>query len=75
MRIFLDLVNVALDDDARRDVRRRRTYETIQQSSAQRVRLIEELCNARLLSRPNPQAMHSARRSDPLCPVLSWRCA
>jgi hypothetical protein len=65
MRIFLDLVNVAIDDDARRDVRRRRDYAALQQGSDQRVRLIEELCNARLLSRPNPQALQSTGIEQP----------
>lgn len=51
MQIFLDLVEVSLDDDSRRDVRRRRTYDDLAHSAADRVRLIEELGEARLLSR------------------------
>jgi hypothetical protein len=51
MQIFLDLVNVSLDDNARRDVRCRRSYADVAQGSAERERLIEELCAARLLSR------------------------
>jgi energy-coupling factor transporter ATP-binding protein EcfA2 len=51
MQIFLDLVEVSLDDDGRRDVRRRRTYEDLHHGSADRAGLIEELCNARLLIR------------------------
>jgi WD40 repeat protein len=51
MAIFLDLLEVSLDDDGRRDVRRRRSYEDLWRDSADRARLIEDLCNARLLIR------------------------
>lgn len=51
IQIFLDLVDVSLDDDARRDVRRRRPYDELQQGSANRGALIEDLCEARLLIR------------------------
>jgi WD40 repeat protein len=51
LQIFLDLVEVSLDDDARRDVRRRRTYEELTRGNADQGQLIEDLINARLLSR------------------------
>lgn len=51
MGIFLDLIEVSLDDDMRRDVRRRRTYQELQRESNNRAVLIEDLCNARLLSK------------------------
>lgn len=48
--IFLDLVDVALDSDVRRDVRRRRTKDELIASSKQRQRLVADLIEARLLS-------------------------
>ena len=51
MQIFLDLVEVSLDSDVRRDVRRRRNYDDLVQGSTERERLVEQLCAARLLSR------------------------
>ncbi|HYN88933.1 MAG TPA: hypothetical protein VER55_10395, partial [Ardenticatenaceae bacterium] len=51
MEIFLDLIEVSLDADPRRDVRRRRTYVELQQGSLDRGQVIEELVKARLLSR------------------------
>lgn len=50
MDIFLDLVNVSLDDDQRRDVRRRRLKDELIGDSARRRRLLAELIDARLLS-------------------------
>lgn len=50
MRILLDLINVSVDGADRRDARQRRTRQELEQSLAQRPRLIEELVNARLLS-------------------------
>jgi len=50
MGILLDLIHVAVDDTDRRDVRQPRTRRELEQSSAHRPRLIEELVNARLLS-------------------------
>src|SRR5262249_45401931 len=43
MAIFLGLVSVSLDDDARRDVRRRRNYGALARDSADRWRLIADL--------------------------------
>ncbi len=50
MSILLDLINVSVDDADRRDVRQRRTRQELAQGSPQRLRLIEELVNARLLA-------------------------
>ncbi len=48
--LLLNLVDVAHDDDARRDVRRRRSKAALAQGSPDRLRLIDELAQARLLS-------------------------
>jgi WD40 repeat protein len=50
MSILLDLINVSVDGDDRRDARQRRTRQELEQGSTQRPRLIEELVNARLLA-------------------------
>ncbi|MDQ6693298.1 MAG: hypothetical protein M3014_02620, partial [Chloroflexota bacterium] len=50
MLIFLDLVDVSLDDEARRDVRRGRTKDELLAGSPERARLVDELSGARLLS-------------------------
>lgn len=50
MLIFLDLVDVSLDDEARRDVRRRRIKSELLAGSLERARLVDELASARLLS-------------------------
>ena len=50
MGILLDLINVSVDGADRRDARQRRTRQELEQGSAQRPRLIEELVNARLLA-------------------------
>lgn len=51
VQIFLDLVEVSLDNDSRHDVRRRRRVSAVAQTSPDRARLIEDLSSARLLSR------------------------
>ena len=48
--VFLDLVNVSLDEDYRRDVRRRRRRVDLEKGSQQNIRLIDDLIEARLLS-------------------------
>jgi len=50
MQIFLDLVDVSLDDNPRRDVRRQRTLRELARDNPERRRLITELADARLLS-------------------------
>jgi formylglycine-generating enzyme required for sulfatase activity len=50
MAIFLDLVNVSIDDDARRDVRQRRPLDELIRDRPWRTALIEELARERLLS-------------------------
>jgi len=50
MAILLDLINVSVDGDDRRDVRQRRTRHELAHGSLYRPRLIEELVNARLLA-------------------------
>lgn len=50
LSIMLDLINVSVDGADRRDARQRRTCQGLEQGSAQRPRLIEELVSARLLS-------------------------
>jgi len=50
LQIFLDLVEVSLDDDARRDVRHRRRIADLAEGDGARRRLIDDLCAARLLS-------------------------
>jgi WD40 repeat protein/energy-coupling factor transporter ATP-binding protein EcfA2 len=50
LNIFLDLVDVALDDDYRRDVRRRRRKSELVGDSPQRQHLVSDLIQARLLS-------------------------
>lgn len=50
LAIFLDLVEVSLDDDPRRDVRRRRTADDLHRSDPKREQIIKDLCQARLLS-------------------------
>lgn len=51
LALFLDLVEVSLDDAPRRDVRRRRTATDLYRGNAERVSLVEDLCRARLLSK------------------------
>jgi hypothetical protein len=51
MQTFLDLVEVSLDDDARRDVRRRRTVAELMKDRPEWERTIDELVTARLLSK------------------------
>jgi energy-coupling factor transporter ATP-binding protein EcfA2 len=50
LQTFLDLVEVSLDDDARRDVRRRRTITELVHDRAEWEKTIDELATARLLS-------------------------
>lgn len=50
MGILLDLINVSVDGDDRRDVRQRRTRHESEQGATKRSLLIEELVNARLLA-------------------------
>src|SRR5438105_4938888 len=50
MAIFLDLIEVTQDDDAKRDVRRRRIYDEVVCGQSNRARLVEDLVQARLLS-------------------------
>jgi sugar lactone lactonase YvrE len=51
LQTFLDLVEVSLDDDARRDVRRRRTVAELTHERPEWARTIDELATARLLSK------------------------
>lgn len=51
LQIFLALVDVSLDDDTRRDVRRRRTMAELSQGHPEHKRLIDQLVEARLLSK------------------------
>jgi hypothetical protein len=51
LQTFLDLVEVSLDDDARRDVRRRRTVAELTHERPDWERTIDELATARLLSK------------------------
>lgn len=48
--LLLDLVDVSLDDDARRDVRRQRTKAELERGNRKRSDSIQVLSNARLLS-------------------------
>jgi hypothetical protein len=50
MGIFLDLVNVSLDEDRRHDVRQRRTITDLVNGSRNREQLVQDLIAARLLS-------------------------
>ncbi len=50
LNLCLDLVDVSLDDEARRDVRRRRTKDELISGAPERARLIDTLTQARLLS-------------------------
>jgi WD40 repeat protein len=50
LSIFLDLVEVSLDDDPRRDVRLRLTRDDLEGNAPERRRLIDALVSARLLS-------------------------
>jgi WD40 repeat protein len=50
LNLCLDLVDVSLDDEARRDVRRRRTKDELVSGVPERVRQIDTLAQARLLS-------------------------
>jgi hypothetical protein len=50
MGILLDLVEVSLDDDPRRDVRRALPKQEVVHGHPERSNLVEELVNARLLS-------------------------
>ncbi len=50
--LMLDLIGVSLDDDPRRDVRRRRPRSDLESGSPLRHRLIDDLVAARLLSIP-----------------------
>jgi ABC-type dipeptide/oligopeptide/nickel transport system ATPase component len=51
LAILLDLVEVSLDDDARRDVRRRRSAAELARGDERRLQLIDDLASARLLSK------------------------
>nr|WP_238613456.1 WD40 repeat domain-containing protein [Candidatus Oscillochloris fontis] len=51
LQIFIALVDVSLDDDARRDVRRRQTRTVLVGGDPTRQELIDELVHARLLSK------------------------
>ena len=51
LQTFLDLVEVSLDDDARRDVRRRRTIAELTRERPAWEKTIDELATARLLSK------------------------
>lgn len=51
LQIFIALVDVSLDDDARRDVRHRQTLAELAGGEPARQRLIDELVHARLLSK------------------------
>jgi len=50
LNLCLDLVDVSLDDEARRDVRRRRSKDELVSGAPERARLIDTLTQARLLS-------------------------
>ena len=50
LNLCLDLVDVSLDDEARRDVRRRRSKDELISGAPERSRLIDALTQARLLS-------------------------
>lgn len=50
VQVLLELVEVSLDENAHRDVRRRRTRAELAQGNSERRRLINELVAARLLS-------------------------
>jgi hypothetical protein len=50
MAIFLDLVEVSLDDDPRRDVRQHRTLAEITRGDPRQRERVADLCAARLLS-------------------------
>ena len=50
LSLCLDLVDVSLGDEARRDVRRRRMKEELISGAPKRIRLIDDLTRARLLS-------------------------
>ncbi|HLE14415.1 MAG TPA: hypothetical protein VI776_06685, partial [Anaerolineales bacterium] len=50
LALLVDLVNISLDDDPRRDVRRRRPKDVLEKSSPLRRGLIDDLVAARLLS-------------------------
>ena len=50
LNLCLDLVDVSLDDEARRDVRRRRSKDELVSGAPERARLIDALTQARLLS-------------------------
>ncbi|TAH53434.1 MAG: hypothetical protein EYC68_03410 [Chloroflexota bacterium] len=50
LSLLLDLVDVSLDDDARRDVRRQRTKTELTRGNPQRERWVKQLSDARLLS-------------------------
>jgi WD40 repeat protein len=50
LNLCLNLVDVSLDDEARHDVRRRRSKDELSQGAPELVRLIDALAQARLLS-------------------------
>jgi hypothetical protein len=50
LKLCLDLVDVSLDDEPRRDVRRRRRKDELASSIPERAQLIDDLTRARLLS-------------------------
>jgi WD40 repeat protein len=50
LTLCLDLVDVSLDDEARRDVRRRRAKDELVSGAPERAELIDTLAQARLLS-------------------------
>ncbi len=59
LNLCLDLVDVSLDDEARRDVRRRRSKSELISSAPERVQLINALTQARLLSVSTAYGRHA----------------
>ncbi|MBI4673663.1 MAG: PQQ-binding-like beta-propeller repeat protein [Chloroflexi bacterium] len=55
LTLLLDLVDVSLDDQARRDVRHQRAKQELAHGDATRTRWVDELAAARLLSIENQQ--------------------
>jgi hypothetical protein len=51
IEFFLDLVEVSLDNNARRDVRIQRRADDLHRGDTKRKQLVEDMCNARLLSK------------------------
>lgn len=70
MAIFLDLVEVSLNEDARRDVRQQRTLAELTGNNARRRQLVEDLLSARLLNATTVSSQSSTAPIDVVVDII-----